>query len=363
MKIGVLCQGKYGLTFISFFGIILAVKEIIDKKLREFLQDIDKRYSLSKLSPLLFRSIKDFVLREGKRIRPILFVTAYKGFGGKAGRGLYTCAVSLEFLHDFMLIHDDIIDRSDTRRGRPSMHKLLERRRYAKCTGQDMAIVAGDAVYAMAIDAFLNIEEKKEYKEKSLRKFVEAAIYTAVGEFEELLNETKDIEKITKKDIYKIYDLKTAYYTFACPLAMGAVLAGADKAQIDMLFKFGMCLGRAFQIRDDILGIFGEEKETGKSSFTDLQEGKKTILIWYAYNRSVKEKKFVIKKILAKKKINKGDLEVIRGIIRDTGALRYANEQIQMLIADAQKFLLGIKLRPVYKKFLLDFSKKICTYC
>jgi geranylgeranyl diphosphate synthase type I len=216
------------------------------------------------------------VLREGKRIRPLLFLTGYSGFTNKPAPGLYTSALSFELLHDFMLIHDDIIDKSDTRRGKPSMHALLNN--YLKGTpnlkfsGEDLAIVLGDVIYAMAINAFLYIKEEKERKERALKKFVEAAMYTGSGEFIELIYGIKKLDKIKKEDIYKVYDFKTAYYSFASPLAIGAILAGAGKKQVDNIFKYGICLGRAFQIKDDIICMFDTEERTGKSSLTDLQE-------------------------------------------------------------------------------------------
>jgi geranylgeranyl diphosphate synthase type I len=289
-----------------------AIKRRIEESLRHFIIDVDRQYSLSKLSPVLFNNIQDFVLRDGKRIRPILFIIGYLGYSRKAAAHLYTCALSFELLHDFTLIHDDIIDKSETRRGKPSVHTMLNhyllRFKKIKFNGQDLAIVIGDILYAIAIHAFLSIREDLKRKEQALKKFIETTIYTGAGEFSELLCGAENIETITIDDIYKIYDFKTAYYSFASPLIIGAELAGASKKQLTMLSRYGVCMGRAFQIRDDILGMFSSEKDIGKSVLSDLQEAKKTILVWYAYRNSTGKDKRTIQKILSQEQIDHADL-------------------------------------------------------
>ena len=341
------------------------IKNKIDKELGRFVFRINKLYSLSYISPLLYNTIKEFVLRKGKRIRPILFVVGYLGFAKRKAKNLYTSALSLELLHDFMLIHDDIIDNSDLRRGKPSTHKMLDDHlgnyKNIKFSGKDLAIVLGDVMYAIAIDAFLSIQEKPQHKEEALKRFIQAAIYTGSGEFIELLSGIKSLEKITKQDIYKIYDYKTAYYTFSSPLATGAILAGAKKTEVEKLSRYGIFLGRAFQIKDDILGIFGDEKKTGKSAFTDLQEAKKTLLIWYAYKHSSKKDKYRINKTLPKQKISSYDLEGIRKIICKTGTLDYVIKEVGRLIKRSKKLLESSKIKPRYKNFLFSYAEKILT--
>ena len=339
------------------------IKNKIDKQLIQFTQNIDKLYNLSSISPLLFGCIKDFILRKGKRIRPTLFVVGYLGFRKKPAPGLYTSALAIELLHDFMLVHDDIIDKSHKRRGSPSMHKMLEgylsRYKNIKFNGQDLSIVIGDVMYAIAIKAFLSIKEDMRRKEEAQKKFIEAAIYTGSGEFIELLNGTKNIERICKKDIYRIYDYKTSCYTFSTPLAAGAILAGAPQDQIEKLFKFGIYLGRAFQIKDDILGMFGDENKIGKSMLSDLQEAKRTLLIWYAYNNSSKNDKLSIKRLLFKKRVKKLDLLRMRRIIKESGALEYASKEISQLRQKAKHIIKSSKIHKKYKDSLLRYPEEI----
>ncbi len=323
----------------------------------------NKLYQLKQLSPVLFKRIKEFICRDGKRVRPILFCLGYLGFSKKTPPGLYRSALSLELLHDFMLVHDDIIDKSDQRRGKPSMHALLNnylnQNKKIKFNGQDLAIVVGDVMYAMALDAFLAVKENMLRKEMALRKLFLAGLYTGSGEFIELFLGIKPIEKVTQQDIYKIYDYKTANYTFASPLTMGATLAGAKPHQIKKLYAYGMLLGRAFQIRDDIIGTFGAVKDIGKSNFTDIQEAKRTLLVWYAYNHANKKDKLLIKRIMENKVTKNTELIKMRSIITHTGSLTYAQEQIKRLYTQALNQIQSLNMNQKYQQALDSFPQKI----
>lgn len=341
------------------------IKKQIDKELVRFIKNIDKSYSLSKVSPLLFKNIKNFILRDGKRVRPTLFIIGYLGFAKKILPNLYTAALSTELLHDFFLVHDDIIDKSDTRRGKPSMHnifnKYLAKYKNVKFNGQDLAIITGDIIYTMAIEAFLSIKLDSKYKQEALRKFIKATLHTATGEFIELIYGINDIEKITKEQILKVYDYKTAYYTFSFPLSMGAILAGAKQNQIEKLIKYGIYLGRAFQIKDDIKSIFSDEKEIGKSPLTDLQESKKTIPLWYAYNNTSKKNKSLIKNILTKKMVKQADLFKIRKIMQTSDTLDYSKNEISKLIKKSNSIIANSNMQLKYKNCLRNYCRELLS--
>ncbi|MFH0790885.1 MAG: polyprenyl synthetase family protein [Candidatus Omnitrophota bacterium] len=341
----------------------MKIKNKIELELAGYIRKADKLYSLSRISPVLFNHIREFISRKGKRVRPILFVISYLGFTKQPAIGLYRSAVSLELLHDFLLVHDDIIDKSALRRGQPSMHAMLNKYlmnyKNIKFDGEDLTIVIDDIMYAMALDAFLSVKEDLLRKELALRKLIQAAFYTGSGEFIELLYGLKNVDQITQEDIYRIYDYKTANYTFATPLCMGAILAGAKKAQIDKLLNYGIYFGRAFQIKDDIIGLFGKEGEIGKSNLTDLQEAKKTILVWYAYHHSGSKNKSAIRRILAKTDIDRTDLLKMRCIIADSGTLDYAKQEINALIKKAQSLNACFQMRAEYKNALFSYSKEL----
>lgn len=343
----------------------MKIKNKVEKELKNYIHDIEKLYSLHKISPLLFKHIKDFILRSGKRIRPVLFIVGFRGFSNKILPGLYKSAISCELLHDFMLIHDDVIDKSETRRGKPSMHvmfnKYLDNKKRAKFNGEDLSIVAGDVMFALSLHTFLSVKQDYKEKERALKILLDAAMYTGSGEFIELLSGIKSVGEINKKDIYKIYDLKTAYYTFSAPLMIGAILAKAEKKEIDKLFKYGIYLGRAFQIKDDILDMFAEEDQIGKSTLTDLKEAKKTIPIWYAYKKSNSKNRRFIEKILSKEKANKNDLVKIREIAVNTGALDCSKTEISFFLDKAKEIISSSKMKLEYKNLLKGYCEQILS--
>lgn len=339
------------------------IKNNVEKSLRKYVSSLEDHHGLGRISPDLNPLFREYLLRPGKRVRPVLFCAGYLGFARKERPGIYTSALSIELLHDFMLIHDDIIDRSDTRRGLPAMHKVLEKRfcrqAEAKFSGQDLAIVAGDILYAMAVQTFLAIQEEPARKEKALRRFIDAAMFTGSGEFIELVYGATRMEDVREADIYKIYDYKTACYTFASPLSIGAILGGAPDADTRRLFDYGICLGRAFQIKDDILGIFGDEKKIGKSVLTDLQESKKTLLVFYAFRDSGEKDRRAIKRVFAKNSVTRDDLAAMRAVITRSGALAAATAEINACAKKAAALLERSSMRADYKRALAEYTRSI----
>ncbi len=340
------------------------IRKKIDREIDIFFKKDKLALDLAKSNFSLYKELRKFSLSSGKRIRPSLFVLAYEGLRTKKTKDIYKTAVSFELLHDFFLIHDDIIDRSDLRRGVPSIHKILSRVETKTSTGlgpngSDLAIIAGDILFSLAMRAFLSSKVCSKNCLKALDKFISCSFYTEIGEYIEMLETTKSIEDVKKEDIYKIYELKTAKYTFSYPLSIGAELASAPEKTIKGLFNYGISVGIAFQINDDILGLFANEEKSGKSSFSDLNEAKKTLLVWRAFQAgSLKDKK-AIKRLLGKAKINKQDLYTMRIIVEKTGSLAYAKKEINRYFSKSQKFLLTLKMKEAQKQELNLFTKRI----
>lgn len=341
------------------------IRKSVDRELRNYTDEIARELPLKSIDPLIHDGIKEFVLRPGKRVRPCLFVMSYLCYSKRPARGLYRSAVALELLHDFLLIHDDIIDRSDTRRGRPAMHVFLQthidHKGKAKFSGEDLAIVLGDVVYAMAIRAFMSIAENGARKERALGRLIESVIYTGSGEFAELMAGLKSIEEVSVDDIVRIYDLKTGIYTFASPMSVGAALAGASVSSVDRLYKCGIALGRAFQIKDDIIGLFNPESEIGKPNLTDLQEAKKTLLVWSAYKNSNARQRSRIKQILSKTKVTGSDLDSMRKMVVGSGALDHARSLVEKYLRQAVSLMSECGMSPVYRKEMTCFCHDLLS--
>jgi len=336
------------------------LRKRIDKSLESFMERVKKDYKLQLVSPVLYESIREFSLRKGKRIRPLLLLLSYLGYckdDKKISAELYNASTCIELLHNFMLIHDDIIDRSNLRRGKPTLHKLLAKTVKSKDQeklGYDLGIIAGDIVYALAIDAFLLINEAPARKERALKYFIQTAAFTAMGEFIDTIHGVEKIQKISEENVYLNYTLKTARYTFDCPMVTGAILAGAPEQDINKISKMGIMIGQAFQIQDDIIGIFDSQKNIGKSILSDLAESKKTLLVCHAYKTLTNDKKRQFIKIFDKTKKTYNDLVAIRKILLDAGSLQYCLEAIEERFVKTMKIMAKLKMRPKYKKVIND---------
>ena len=343
-------------------------KKQIDKSLAAFMDRIKRDYKLHLVNPVLYESIREFALRKGKRIRPLLLVLSYKGYrspGKKDSASLYQASTCIELLHNFMLIHDDIIDRSNLRRGKPTLHRLLGRivkTEEREKLGYDLGIIAGDIVYALAIDAFLAIDEAPRRKERALKYFIQTAAFTAMGEFIDTLHSVEKINRVTEKDVFLNYTLKTARYTFDCPLVVGAILAGAPEGDIEKLCQLGVLVGQAFQIQDDIIGTFDTQKNIGKSILSDLVESKKTLLVCHAYQtlRGQAKKEFMTH--FTKPKKTYPDLVTIRKIFLESGSLRYSLEEIEKRVNRTLVLIDSLKMRQPYKGVIQDAILKLFAH-
>lgn len=341
------------------------LRKQIDKSLASFMDRIKTDYKLHLVSPILFESIREFCLREGKRIRPLLLILSYKGYcpqGKRITPSLYNASTCIELLHNFMLIHDDIIDRSNLRRGKPTMHKMLAKTLKTKDPqklGYDLSIIAGDIVYALAIDAFLTIDEDPRRKERALKYFIQTATFTAMGEFIDTIHGVEKLNKVKEPDVFLNYTLKTARYTFDCPLVTGAILAGAPEKDITMLSKLGILIGQAFQIQDDIIGIFDTQRNIGKSILSDLAESKKTLLVCHAFEHLSQNKKREFMKFFNKPNKNYNDLITIRRIFMQTGSLLYSLKEIEKRSQETHIILNNLKMAPKYRNVIQSAISKL----
>lgn len=335
-----------------------AIRKRIDKSLASFMVKIKKDYKLHLVSPILYESIREFSLRKGKRIRPLLLILSYLGYNKeskKLSSSIYNASTCIELLHNFMLIHDDIIDRSHLRRGKPTMHKLLAKivkTDNQEKLGYDLSIIAGDIIYAFAIDAFLSINESPKRKERALKYFIQTAAFTAMGEFIDTIHGVEKINKVTERDVFLNYTLKTARYTFDCPLVSGAILAGADEGDIKKLSQLGVLIGQAFQIQDDIIGIYDTQKNIGKSILSDLAESKKTLLVCHANENLSRTKRKEFLAIFNKPKKTYKDLVLVRKLFIDCGSLQYSLDQVKTRFIQSLKILDSLKMRSKQKNII-----------
>jgi geranylgeranyl diphosphate synthase, type I len=337
-------------------------KTKIDPEVKRYLDDIIER---SKKKDAFvtdaLKYVKKTLLAGGKRLRPAFMCYGYLAAGGKEWDKIIKTSVSVELIHTYLLIHDDIIDSDLMRHGMDTMHyhyRKIGKRLFfesdSRQFGDSMAIIIGDMVSALGNQVLFQSRFKPERVIKALNRLQDVVSLTVIGQSQDVGLGYK--KRATEQEVMKMYENKTARYTIEGPLHLGAILAGADKKLLSVLSCYSVPIGMAFQIQDDILGIFGTEKKLGKPIGSDIKEGKQTILIIKARELSSKKEKVIIENILGKKDLSPEDVENFRKIIINTGALDYAKNMAESLISKGKKVLEGVVIEKKAKEFLLGIA-------
>lgn len=234
-----------------------------------------------------------FVLGGGKRLRPTFAWWGWRAAGGAAhgpaAAAMLQAASSLELLQACALVHDDLIDDSDTRRGNPTVHRAFARRhRDAEHRGRSdrfgmaAAVLLGDLALAWADDMFFDAELDSEALRRGMRPWQAMRTEVLGGQYLDVLGQASGDE--SAEAALRVCALKSASYTVQRPLELGAEIAGAAPEAVAALRRFGSDIGVAFQLRDDLLGVFGDPEVTGKPAGDDLREGKRTVLVAEAFD-------------------------------------------------------------------------------
>lgn len=282
------------------------VSEITYKRIEEVVRG-DPKY--------LYDAAMHLIRAGGKRLRPLIVTLTAKMYGMPVEMSSWAAA-SVEILHNFTLIHDDIIDRDELRRGVPTVHKLW---------GEDIAIVAGDLLFAKSYEAMLRLLDygvSYERVLRALRELTWAAVTVAEGQAMDI--EFSRREDVTVEEYLEMVRRKTAAL-FKSSAMVGALIAGAEERDVDRVAEFATNVGIAFQIRDDELGLVADEKVLGKPKYSDLREGKKTILVIYSLSVASDEQRRQILNVLGSSTATYSDLERVARIIVELGALDYSN--------------------------------------
>jgi len=350
---------------VSIENQLLKLKKEIDQELGEFFDLKIKEIKKRRKPPLLkemAESIRDFTLSSGKRIRPILFYYGYLLAGGRDKKNILKAAISIELIHSYFLIHDDIIDRDDFRRHQLSVHCRYEKKyqdkfrgksEEAKHFGISMGIIAGDLVSAFGYEILSRSNFPENLKIRAIKKFNRVIADTITGEGIDVFLEM--FADFNMARILEMQGYKTAKYTIEGPLHLGAILAGADSNFLNSLTDFAVPLGIAYQIRDDIIGVFGDEKKIGKPVGADLREGKATLLIAKALENANDSQRMIIDSVLGNKEAGLKEIERVRVVIRETESLKYSRNQVKKFSE-----LAGLNLKKIKtsdeksKKFLRE---------
>ncbi|MGC4895297.1 polyprenyl synthetase family protein [Micromonospora sp. DT31] len=282
--------------------------------------------------------LRRFVLAGGKRLRPLFCYWGWRGFGGPDDAPIVAAAAALELFHAFALIHDDIVDRSDRRRGEPTLHRhfadLHARSGWhgdPAAYGRQAALLCGDLCVAWSAQMFHDCGLPDERLRRAHTLLARMRSEVIAGEYLDVMAAVGDGSVASALTVVR---LKTARYTVTRPVQIGAALAGASPGQVAALAGYGDPLGDAFQLRDDLLGIFGDPAVTGKSNLDDLREGKPTVLLALAREAASPAAAARLRALVGDPALDQAGAAEVRGIIEESGA-RSAVERMIRTRAEA----------------------------
>ncbi|MCS4536181.1 polyprenyl synthetase family protein [Corynebacterium sp. HS2168-gen11] len=333
----------------------------VERNLQDFFTE--QREPIAAIGTPVSRAVEmleSYVLGGGKRIRPLFTWAGYLATNpsGEHDEAVLRAASSLEFIQACALIHDDIIDSSDTRRGQPTVHRVAESvHTNAKWTGVSshfgvsVAILIGDLAMVWADDMLHNSGIDSAALQRVLPAWQRMRTEVIGGQLLDITNEASGNEDPVLA--HTVNRFKTAAYTIERPLHIGAALGGGDATLIQQLRNFGTDIGLAFQLRDDQLGVFGDPAITGKPAGDDLREGKRTVLLATALSLADAHTASVIRERVGNVSVS-NEIAELTELIRKTGAEDAMEAKIQELTTSGLRQLEAMKI-PEHARELLNY--------
>ena len=282
-------------------------------------------------------------IQGGKKLRGAQIQLGYEIAGGKK-RDVLSASTCIEIIHSFLLMHDDIMDLDTLRRGLPTIHRQYEDRHRKLKLGKDtshygisMGIGMGDLGAYLGTEVLLGSSLDTDKKLKASIYLFRLLQRVAYGQGLDVTYE--QMKDITEHDVMQVHLHKTSIYTVVGPLKIGALLGGLPNAQIKAIEKFGEPVGIAFQLRDDELGLFSDEKILGKPIGNDIREGKNTILRIKATDIAKREDKKFLKYAYGNRRVTKNEIKRVQELTIETGALEYSQELSRELVEKGKRYI------------------------
>jgi len=281
--------------------------------------------TIEKLLPVmhprgLYEASRHLVDSGGKRLRPSMLLLAAEAAGGEA-LALAPAAVSIELVHNFTLIHDDIMDNADVRRGRPAVHKIW---------GQSGAILAGDTLYSKAFQVLGMTAASPERILGAMNMLSRTCTAICEGQWLDMEFESKD--RVTENEYMEMIEKKTGVL-YGASAGMGALLAGAPLEVVRALDEFGRLTGMGFQLQDDVIDLLTPEEVSGKRQGGDLIEGKKTLIMIHAFANDV------VVPVFSKKDASAEEIFRSISILEGSGSIEYARSRAEEMVAQGKRAL------------------------
>jgi geranylgeranyl diphosphate synthase, type I len=290
------------------------------------------------------------LLAGGKRLRPAFCYWGWRAAGGEDRSEIYTAAAALELLQASALIHDDVMDASDTRRGSPAVHRQFAARRAASSTPQSAeqfgigaAILIGDMLLSWTEQLYQSSGFAPDVLLRGRPALAAMQTEVAAGQYLDILSQASQSTSVA--EALRVITYKTAKYTIERPLQLGALLAASSPAAADAIAAtctdYGVPLGIAFQLRDDVLGVFGDPAKTGKPVNGDISEGKRTVLIALARERATASQADVLDRHVGDRELTEAGAAEVKEILTDTGAVAECEALISGNVKEAISALDG----------------------
>ena len=325
---------------------------------------------LTAISPdlgVLAQAVRTAVLTGGKRLRPTFVYWGWRSVQPAAAAGeaqLVRAAAALELLHACALVHDDVMDSSETRRGQPAAHVRLGRFHReqgwpgsAQSFGAASAILLGDLLLSWSEELFSSAIGclPPERARAAIAEFGLMRTEVVAGQFLDILAQARGA--FDPDEAVRVVEFKTSKYTEQRPLLLGAGAAGGSPELLEALSAYGLLIGEAFQLRDDLLGVFGDPSQTGKPAGDDLREGKRTLLVALAFQAANPAQRALLQAGIGDPALTADGVARLREVLRQTGAHEQVEQRIVERAAEAAGWLAGGSLQPAAAQALLELAQ------
>lgn len=332
----------------SFHALLGQVRTHVDVELAAWLRPrVAAATAVSAEVGAAATAIEGLSLRGGKRMRAALVHAGYVACAAPSDESVAAALapvsramIAVELLQTYLLIHDDWMDDDDVRRGGPSVHVVLAERLGGKRIGDAAAVLAGDLASGYAQDALLESPLPADRVVAAARAFARIQEDVVTGQLAEM--SAAAVAGRKAPSVETIHELKTASYTVTGPLALGAHLAGATDARVAELARYGRPLGIAFQLRDDLLGAFGDPSATGKPVGNDIRQGKRTALV--AEMRGDAASEALLARVLGREDASDADVDAVVRAMETTGAKARVEARVGELLGEARSALTAMNL-------------------
>ncbi|HEX6900429.1 MAG TPA: polyprenyl synthetase family protein [Thermoanaerobaculia bacterium] len=345
----------------DFNGLLAGFRDKLDRVLAAWLET-KRQEAVSLGSPEMLELIDgvgQLATQGGKRVRPALVYYTYRACGGASDEAALPLALSTELLHTYLLIHDDIMDHAETRRGLPAAHaRFRESHRAhglhgdAADFGRSVAILLGDLAQSWAVELAAESFPKAPVPRELARCFSAMCQEVIGGQYLELLVAQR--RTASEDELLRVLRLKSGRYTAERPIQLGALLAGAGAETLAGLSAYGAAVGEAFQLQDDLLGMFGDPGTVGKPVDADLKEGKFTFLIRHALDRATHDQRSALAAALGRPDATDEQIAEAVRVLEETGAGHAVNAMVGERLRAARTALAALEpaLRPDGRLFL-----------